>query len=131
MATFMIVLIMKLMPQIKLCVIYKHGAITYKTRVVQQDNKARQCLCVYIYTSYLYRSAINKRVAKHASKSTQNSFQILRSMIFIHHIRRYSCKLITHTIKQNPSNLSSLAVKELLIKKSFAKKTTSKLPQNS
>ena len=28
--TFMIVLIMKLMPQIKICVIYKHKAITYK-----------------------------------------------------------------------------------------------------
>ena len=28
-ATFTVVLIMKLMPQIKLCVIYKHGAITY------------------------------------------------------------------------------------------------------
>ena len=31
-ATFMIVMIMELMPQIKLCVIYKHGAITNKTR---------------------------------------------------------------------------------------------------
>ena len=30
-ATFMIVLVMKLMPQIKLCVPYKHGAITNKT----------------------------------------------------------------------------------------------------
>ena len=28
-ATFMIVLIMKLMPQIKLCVLYKYGNITY------------------------------------------------------------------------------------------------------
>ena len=32
MATFMIVLKMKLMPQIKLCVIYKYENITYKTR---------------------------------------------------------------------------------------------------
>ena len=31
-ATFLVVLIMELMPYIKLCVIYKHGAITYKTR---------------------------------------------------------------------------------------------------
>ena len=31
-ATFMIVMIMELMPQIKLSVIYKHWAITYKTR---------------------------------------------------------------------------------------------------
>ena len=30
-AMFMIVMIMALMPQIKLCVIYKHGAIRYKT----------------------------------------------------------------------------------------------------
>ena len=29
-ATFMIVLIMKPMPQIKLCVLYKYGNITYK-----------------------------------------------------------------------------------------------------
>ena len=29
-ATFMIVLIMKLMPQIKMFILYKHGAITYK-----------------------------------------------------------------------------------------------------
>ena len=32
-ATLMIVLIMKLMPQIKLCVIYKYGNVTYKTRL--------------------------------------------------------------------------------------------------
>ena len=31
-ATFMIVLILKLMPKIKLCIIYKYGNITYKTR---------------------------------------------------------------------------------------------------
>ena len=31
-ATFMIVLIMKLIPQIKLCALYKYGNITYKTR---------------------------------------------------------------------------------------------------
>ena len=31
-AMFMIVMIMELVPQIKLCAIYKHGAITYKTR---------------------------------------------------------------------------------------------------
>ena len=31
-ATFMIVLIMTLMPEIKLCVIYKYENITYKTR---------------------------------------------------------------------------------------------------
>ena len=31
-ATFMIVLIMKLMPQLKLCVIYKYGNITCKAR---------------------------------------------------------------------------------------------------
>ena len=29
-AMFMIDLIMKLMPQIKLCIVYKHGDITYK-----------------------------------------------------------------------------------------------------
>ena len=34
-ATFMIVLIMKLMPQKKLCVIHKHGAITYKNMMVE------------------------------------------------------------------------------------------------
>ena len=33
--TFMIVLIMKLMPQIKLCVIYKHRAITYKNTMIE------------------------------------------------------------------------------------------------
>ena len=34
-ATFMIVLIMKVMPQIKLCVIYKHGSITYKNTMIE------------------------------------------------------------------------------------------------
>ena len=31
-ATFSVVLIVELMPHTKLCVLYKHGAITYKTR---------------------------------------------------------------------------------------------------
>ena len=34
-ATFMIVLIMKLMPQIQLYVIHKHGAITYKNTMIE------------------------------------------------------------------------------------------------
>ena len=34
-ATFMIVLIMKLMPQIKQCIIYKHRAITYKNTMIE------------------------------------------------------------------------------------------------
>ena len=42
-------------------------------------------------------------------------------MMFIHHICRYRCKLITHTLKQNPSNLSSC--KRVIDKKiSFTKK---------
>ena len=42
-------------------------------------------------------------------------------MMFIHHICRYRCKLITHTLTQNPSNLSSC--KRVINKKiSFAKK---------
>ena len=34
-ATFMIVLIMKLMPKIKLCVLYKREAITYKNTTIE------------------------------------------------------------------------------------------------
>ena len=34
-ATFMIVLIMKLMPQIQLYIIYKHGAITYINTMIE------------------------------------------------------------------------------------------------
>ena len=34
-ATFMIVLIMKLMPQIKLCVLYKQWALTYKNTLIE------------------------------------------------------------------------------------------------
>ena len=34
-ATFMILLIMKLMPHIKLCVPLKHGAITYKNTMIE------------------------------------------------------------------------------------------------
>ena len=37
--TFMIVLIMKLMPQIKLSVMYKNGAITYK-------NTMEEVICI-------------------------------------------------------------------------------------
>ena len=43
-------------------------------------------------------------------------------MMFIHHICRYRCKLITHTLTQNLSNLSSC--KRVITKNiSFAKKT--------
>ena len=34
-AKFMIVLIMKLMPQTKPCIIYKHWAITYKNAMIE------------------------------------------------------------------------------------------------
>ena len=38
-ATFMIVLIIKLLPQITLCGLYKHGAITYQ-------NTMKEVICI-------------------------------------------------------------------------------------
>ena len=48
-------------------------------------------------------------------------------MKFIHHICRYRCKLITHTLTQNQSNLSSC--KRVIDKKSFAKKKQVNCPK--
>ena len=52
-ATFMIVLIMKLMPNIKLCVPLTHGAITYKNTMIEV-----MCIVNGQYDAYFKRTII-------------------------------------------------------------------------
>ena len=59
-ATFMMVLIIKLMPHIKLCIIYKHGAITlsYKNMIIE-------VICIYNrqYDAHFKRTIIDLSVS--------------------------------------------------------------------